>query len=182
MLSRQNYFRNHQQQCKNCSGLQWWTKAKFLVCCSVTFVVTYIILVCCPNVRRSWPCNIIVLTIFVSINPWLSSWHCCVVLVIGSCGKMLNVLTFCTYREPNRDWKLILNRAVITYFYASFVHVITWKSSGVEYQTWSKIFILIYGCWKTRLWNLFHLTELQWCLPASLCCHKAMDKVCFKLV
>ncbi|PNF28486.1 Protein lifeguard 2 [Cryptotermes secundus] len=50
-----------------------------LITAYVTFVVTYIILVCCSNVRRSWPCNIIVLTIFtLSMSYWaatISAFH-----------------------------------------------------------------------------------------------------------
>lgn len=64
------------------------------------------------------------------------------------------------------DCKLILNKAIITYFYASFVCVVAWKSSGVEYQPRSEILFLFMAAERTD-WNLFHLTELQWCLPVS---------------
>lgn len=50
-----------------------------LITAYVTFLVTYIILVCCPNVRRSWPANIIVLSIFtLSMSYWaatISAFH-----------------------------------------------------------------------------------------------------------
>lgn len=50
-----------------------------LVVAYVTFLVTYIILVCCPSVRRTWPCNIIMLSIFtLAMSYWaaiISAFH-----------------------------------------------------------------------------------------------------------
>jgi len=34
-------------------------------CCSAVFLVLYIALVCCPNVRRKHPTNLVLLGIFV---------------------------------------------------------------------------------------------------------------------
>ena len=42
--------------------------ASVLFYCSAVFLVTYITLVCCPGVRRSYPANFICLAIFVSIQ------------------------------------------------------------------------------------------------------------------
>lgn len=51
----------------------------FLIIAYATFLVTYIILVCCSSVRRTWPCNIIMLSIFtLSMSYWaatISAFH-----------------------------------------------------------------------------------------------------------
>ncbi|XP_069689679.1 protein lifeguard 2-like [Periplaneta americana] len=57
-----------------------------LIVAYVTFLVTYIILVCCSSVRRTWPCNIIMLSIFtLAMSYWaaiISAFHDTLVVLL----------------------------------------------------------------------------------------------------
>ncbi|PSN48364.1 Protein lifeguard 2 [Blattella germanica] len=129
----------------------------------ITFLVTYIILICCSSVRRSFPCNLIMLSIFtLSMSYWaatISAFHDTYIVII-TVGIVTVVCLGITLFSFQTKWD-ITGHGVYLLVFLLVVLLFGLIATVVALTTGSRIMTIVYAGLLALVFALYLVYDTQ---------------------